>query len=149
VQIIKNNTLVIVHTEQGDGQRRFFCPYLCGKKALLYVLAKLCCFSLYYVPKIVSKHSPLAQEFGWVYFLLEVFTNILELAGRMSFKSISKLVFPLPVGANPLLSTQVSAAVAWGDTDLLWSYISGPFKETYENKKNRKSLGHGLGGGHK
>lgn len=56
-------------------------------------------------------HSPLTQGVGWVYFLLELFTCTLELTGRRSLKSISKQLFPLPFGANPVVSTSVLAAL--------------------------------------
>lgn len=45
-----------------------------------------------------------------MYFLLEVFTFALELAGR-SLKSISKQLFPLPTGANGVDAILVPVAV--------------------------------------
>lgn len=64
---------------------------------------------------------------GWVYFLLEAFPCSPELADWRALKSISKELGPLPIGANPAVSTSVPAAVAWVEADLfdaskLWNF---------------------------
>lgn len=127
-----------------------FCPYSCGKHSLLSHKAVLL-FPLFSVPKIVSKHSPLAQRVGWVYFLLEVFTSTLELAGRRPLKSMSKQFFSLPMGANPLLSTSIPAAVVWVETDLCYvpniQTVQGNFM--FKNRRDRKSLGQRFGEGYR
>lgn len=106
--------------ENGYGDKRFQCKTFAPiyVENTPYVLAKLSCCSLYsHSPELCPNSLPLTQGIGWVYFLLEVFSSTLELAGRRSLKSISKQFFIFPIGDNPLFSTSVPAAVAWVETD--------------------------------
>lgn len=102
-------------------------------------------FPLFSIPRILSRRSPLAQGVGWVYFLLEVFTCTLELAGR-SLKCISKQLFPLPIGAIPVASTPVPAAVAWEEAGPCCDL---PRNVSVDERKVRRGdlWGRGVGGG--
>ena len=58
-------------------------------------------------PKNPIQTFSLGPRVGWVYFLLEVFPCTPELAGWRALKSISKELGPLPIGANPSVSTSL------------------------------------------